>query len=160
MGPQRLELAERLVLDGLRHDEPLAGLPHPLQPDVVGLLVGVRVVDGPAGERRPTVRVVRAGRRPVAEQVSRRVEAPVGAVGAVVVPERLADSEAVVGLAVDHVSAGPHVRGDVEMHVREAEHRPIAAGALEGLATGADLCLREGLAAPRAHEGEPAGAPP
>ena len=70
VGPQRLELAERLVLDGLRHDEPLAGLPHPLQPDVVGLLVGVRVVDGPAGERRPTVRVVRAGRRPVAEQVS------------------------------------------------------------------------------------------
>jgi hypothetical protein len=56
--PHRLDAADRLVLDRLRDDQPLAGQPCALQPDVVRLLVGHGVVRRPAGERGPAVGVV------------------------------------------------------------------------------------------------------
>src|SRR6266511_6263669 len=69
----------------------------------------------PARERRPSVRVVRACRRACAEQVARDVEAAVRAVLVGIVSQGLRDAEPVEVLAVDHATAGAHVRGDVEV---------------------------------------------
>src|SRR5207248_9854773 len=156
--PAGLDLAERLVLDRLRHDEPLARLPRPLQPDPVGLLVGVGVVYRPAGECRPAVRVVGARGVAAAEEIARDVEAAVRAVRLVVVPECLGGPEAVEVLAVDHLAAGAQVGGDMEVHVGETEEASAGALASERPAAGVDPRLREAFAVPRAHEREAAGA--
>ena len=55
---ERVELAELVVLDEQVHEDPLAAAPRPLQPPVVGALVGQRVGRRPVLERRPADRVV------------------------------------------------------------------------------------------------------
>ena len=71
MRTARLDVAQRCVLDRLRDDHAQPGEPRALEPAVVGLLMRVGVVDGPACERGPPVRVVRAGRTARAQQVAR-----------------------------------------------------------------------------------------
>ena len=54
----RVEHAELVVLDQQVHEDPLAAAPRPLEPLVVGALVGQRVGRRPVLERRPADRVV------------------------------------------------------------------------------------------------------
>ncbi len=144
----RLQLAERLVLDGLGDQHAQARLPHPLDPDVVGLLVGVGVVHRPAGEGRPAVGVVGADRLAGAEQVAGDVEAAVGPVVVLVVAERLREPVGMERLAVDDAAAGAQVGGDVHVGVGEAEDAAVGVDRRGGPAARANLGLGVAGAAP------------
>ena len=147
MGLDGLDLADRLVLDRLRDDQTLARHPVPLQPDVVGLLVGDRVVDRPAGEGRPSVRVVSSEGQARAQEVAGDVEAPVGAVHVRVVTEGLGDAVGVEGLAGEDRAAGAQIGGDMQMHVGEADDVALAVGPAERRARGVQAGLGERRAA-------------
>src|SRR3954454_5680006 len=120
---QRLDLAQRRILDRLRDDQTLARQPGALEPAVVDLLVGVGVEGGPARERRPAVDVVRARGAARAQEVAGDVEAAVGAVGLLVAPQRLGDPEGVEVRAGDDVAAGAQVGGHMHVRVGEADDR-------------------------------------
>ena len=136
--PDRLDPAQ-LVLNGLRHHEPLARQPCPLEPGVVGLLVRVGAVHGPAGERRPAG--CRGCRCVPAQQVAGDVERSVGAVDVLIVPERLRDAEPVERLAGDHAAAGTHVgrdEGEGRRSQRTAAPRPPLNGRPEAPTAASD----------------------
>src|SRR5215207_733722 len=154
-----LDLADRLVLDRLGDDEALAGHPGTLQPDVIGLLVGDRVVDRPARKGGPAVGVVRAEGKARAEQVAGDVVTPVRSVDASVVTERLADAVRIERLAVDHRSPGALIGGDVQMHVGEADDVAVAVGPAEGRTARAHVGLGERSTALLRNQGETGSQP-
>ena len=81
---ERIELAERPVLDQVVDHDPQARPPRALDPLPVGALVGERLVARPAGEARPSLRAVgavgRAGGEEVLDDRGRAVGLVVGAV--------------------------------------------------------------------------------
>ena len=105
--------------------------PRPLQPDVVRLLVGHRVEDRPARERRPPVGVVHSERQAGAQQVAGHVGAAVGAMDLGVPAEGDLDPARVKRLAGDDASARPLVGGDVQVRVDVAAHGAVGVGAPE-----------------------------
>ena len=159
MGLDGLDLADRLVLDRLRDDQTLARHPVPLQPDVVGLLVGDGVVDRPAGEGRPAVRVVGPEGEARAQEVAGDVEAPVGAVHVRVVTEGLGDAVGVEGLAGEDRAAGAQIGGDMQMHVGEAEDVALAVGPAERRARSVQAGLGERRAAADPNQPEEVAGP-
>jgi hypothetical protein len=150
--PARLQPAQRLVVRRLSHHHPHAGPPRALQPDVIRLLVGHRVVRRPSRERRPPMRVVGADGKPRPQQVAGEIKLSAGAVDHGVAAERGGDAEAVIRLPGDHVAAGAHVAGDVDVVVDESEDPPVPDARPGAVHRRIDLGLGKGRAARTRHE--------
>ena len=135
----RVELAELVVLDQEVDEEPLPAAPGPLEPPVVGALVGQRVRSRPVLERRPADRVVRrlAGQEGLEDRAVALGHLVVRAVDqgvrrAVGVPR----SSAVHVAAEELEGHAVGVRVDVAAHLLEGRHAAVR------VAVDVDLGLR------------------
>ncbi len=116
---QRVDVAEDLVVDEQVHHQPQARAVGPFDPLVVGLLVRVRPVVGPAPERGPADGVVGPDRDPVLEEVLGHRDPSVRlVVGAV--DECVRSAEAVPRLAAVDSAAHELVGHVVEVSLDEA----------------------------------------
>ena len=141
----RVGVAQRLVVGVEGHVHPQPAHPRPLQPAVVHLLEGQRVVLGPVLERRPPDRVVRRHRVAVVEVVLHRRGRPLRALEVLAVGQRELDAEAVPGAPAVEVAAQGLEEHQVLVGLHEA-HDVAVLGALERLAGGVDRRLRVLLA--------------
>jgi hypothetical protein len=136
----RIEGAEHLVVDQQVHEDPLAAAPGALDPPVVGLLVGERVVVRPVLQRRPAARVVGADGVAVGDRV---LADGAEAVGLVV---RAVDQRARRPVRMPRTAAVDPAAEELEGHhvhvgVEEAGDLAERGGAPRGLADGVDVGL-------------------
>ena len=118
---ERIEVAERLVLDQQVHEDPEAAAPRALDPLVIRVLVRQRLRVGPAGEGRPAAGVVAARRVAVQDVLEHRAAAAAGrVVGAV--DERVLDAVLVPRPAAVRRPAEELERHPVHVAVDEAAH--------------------------------------
>ena len=136
-----VDRADHAVGDEVVDEHPLAAAPGPLDPGVVVLLVGQRVMGGPVLERRPSVGVVLAVAA-LGDEVEDRERAVGVVLGAVL--ERVGDALLGERLAADEPAAEGLVGHQVVVRVDEAPHLALGVGPLERLAGDVDLGVGRG----------------
>ncbi len=151
---QGVELAEHLVLHEEVHVDAQAAHPCPLEPPVVGLLVGQRLVVRPVLERRPAHRVVGGPRGTRGDGALERARHRV-VVGAV--HQRVLRAVAVPGPAAVRAPAQELEGHHVHVEVDHAPGPAVGRRAPAGRAGRADLHLGIGRAALGGLEGEHRG---
>ena len=152
---ERVELAERAVLDEVVDHDPQPRPPGTLDPPPVGALVGERLVARPAREARPALRAVRARRTAGREEV---LGDGTGAVRVVVdaVAHRHRNSVRAPGTPAMEAAAEELERTEMDVVVDEAADSRLRVRSLERLAGDVHLDVREGGAALGGRE-RPAG---
>lgn len=141
--PRREQLAERGIGDQVGHEHPLPAAPGPLDPLVVHLLVGQRVVCRPVPEGRIPHRIVLRVERGALGRVLQQGGRAVGIV-ARAIPQRVRDPGLAVGRPADDAPAEAVVGEQVAVRVDQAAQLPGGGGPGERGAGDADLGVAAG----------------
>ena len=147
--------AELLVGDQVIDHEAQPAHPRALDPQVIGLVVGIGTVRRPVAESRPALRLVRRVALPL--RVGGETHQIIAAIGAVVgfaILQGLNDAKSGKRRAVTHSPTQGLTAAQVHVRLGIAEHRAVRISALERRAAGVELHLRVRGTTLRGHEVE------